>query len=411
VIGSAYEFGVGRILYGVCALSVSTKGAKLMYCLVDGQARHVSEFAKFPPKSRPAALCPECGERVVLKLGSTGRRAHHAAHKPGSVCAITNPESALHLNCKIHIYRQLLLGRELYIRQACAGWVVPKMGEFGGGQCQCRGERSRPCLWLEAWDGVGVERHVGTRKPDILFYRNGTPVAAIEIYATHAVDEWKRAELKELGIPWLEVKADERIYQPDEYGETEPWSLSKPLPYINSDSPIPTWTCDKCSEEPARQAARMKARREAEVRAAMEEAQAAARRRAEALKYAGPENRVIKAKAVCLFRDDGLYEKHELLICERTVTPRSDEVAAIYIRHGKDGRILAEENVPITDESRARITSAYKAWRGLFGASYRVVDITGWVSYEEMMLLLHRWKSPYFYDERKQQWVMREVRS
>jgi hypothetical protein len=97
------------------------------------------------------------------------------------------------------------------------------------------------------------------------------------------------------------------------------------------------------------------------------------------------------------------------ILFERTETYPSGEIAALYLRDGKNGRILAEENIPITDQSRANISSAYKSWRKLFGNSYRIVDITGWVSYEEMTNLLHQWKSPYVYDERKQQWVERRA--
>jgi hypothetical protein len=231
-------------------------------------------------------------------------------------------------------------------------------------------------------------------------------VAALEILATHAVDEEKKADLKALGIPWLEVKAID-IYEHDEFEVTDPWSISQPLRYTNSDPPIPLWTCDRCLEGPARHLARVQAQEEARAEVEAAEAIAAATRRAEIRKYAGPENRIIKAKAICLLRDDGLYEKHELLIFERTESYESDEIASLYLRNGKSGRILAEENAPITDESRTNISNAYKAWRRLFGNSYHIVDITGWVPYEEMTNLLRRWKSPYIYDERKQQWVER----
>ena len=388
---------------------MGSEGAKLVYCVVDGQTRHVSEFAQLAPKDRPAALCPECSTRIVMKLGSSGRRAHHVAHKPESICIVAKPESALHLNSKIHVYQQLLQGRALYVSQACTGWTVPKRGIYGGGQRRCSSEGVRPYLWLENWDQVEMEKHIGSRKPDIVFYRNGAAVAAIEIFATHAVDEEKKADLKALGIPWLEVNAID-IYEPDEFEFTEPWSISQPLRHVNSDPPIPLWTCDKCLEGPTRHLSRVHAQEEARAEAEAAEAIAAASRRGEVRKYAGPENRIVKAKAVCLFRDDGLYEKHELLIFQRTESYPSDEIASLYLRDGKSGRILAEENAPITDESRTNISTAYKAWRGLFGSSYHIEDITRWVPYEEMTSLLHQWKSPYLYDERKQQWVERTAK-
>lgn len=376
-------------------MSTGQGTAKLVYCVIDGQIRHVGEFWHLPSKARPTATCPECHKTVVMKLGSVV--THHVAHKPNAICVVTKPETALHLNCKIHIHRELQRGCALYITQRCDGWLAPKVGDYGGGRMACRA--SRPFLWLESWDRVEMEQYVGSRKPDIVFYRDGRPVAAIEIYATHAVDELKRADLRAMGIPWLEVKADEFLYESDELDEG-PWRIGQPLPYNNSDSPVPAWVCEHCLDAPSKFVARV----EAQIAA---EEQKAAAKLAEIRKYDGVENRVIKAKAIYLFRDDGLYEPHQLLVFERTSRHSSTEVAAIYLRDGEKGRVLAEEVAPITEQSRTNIREAYKQWRKLFSGSYILVNITGWVSYEEMRDRLSQWKSPYYYDERRQRWVER----
>ena len=82
-------------------------------------------------------------------------------------------------------------------------------------QCSRWQKSSRPYLWLENWDDVKIERNVQSLRPDIVLYRNDKPIAAIEVCVTHAIDDEKKAKLREINLPWIEVKADGEII--DEY--------------------------------------------------------------------------------------------------------------------------------------------------------------------------------------------------
>ncbi len=67
--------------------------------------------------ARPDAYCPVCDCQVTLKLGQ--KNAHHFAHRPEDICSATQPETALHLNCKFHIYKQLITGTALSVSMSC----------------------------------------------------------------------------------------------------------------------------------------------------------------------------------------------------------------------------------------------------------------------------------------------------
>ncbi len=220
------------------------KEPKLIYVIYEDTLRHVSDFVNQPVKQRPDVFCPDCRSAVILKLGE--RKAHHVAHKPDSLCLLTKPETILHLNTKAYIHSQLINTRKLYINQLCTGWIAAKIGSYEGGRRACRGERERRFLWLTDWDRVEVESFVESRKPDIVFYRDSKPIAAIEVKVTHAVDEQKKIDLERFGLPWLEVEANEDFYD----GERK-WTPDKPLLYVRCVPPIPERTCDRCLKAPA----------------------------------------------------------------------------------------------------------------------------------------------------------------
>jgi hypothetical protein len=211
---------------------------KLAYVMSEGASRRVSDFADLPPKARPPVYCPACEREVILHLGS--KYVHHAAHQPDALCALTRPETARHFNTKFHLYLQLASVNRLLIAQPCYGWWAPTVETEQGGHRACAGRR-RSYLWLEGWDRVEVEKAVGSRKPDVVLYREGRPVAAIEVRATHAVDMDKRHDLEAAGIPWIEVEADEDFYE-----GYESWTPDRPLAYVECSKDPPAWTCDSC---------------------------------------------------------------------------------------------------------------------------------------------------------------------
>lgn len=198
---------------------------RLTWVVVGGALRRVAEFAHLPLGQRPSATCPHCTRAVALKLGP--QVAHHAAHRPGDECAATGPETALHLNAKFHLAEQLRGGAPINLLASCASGV------------NCLASTTVP--WPVLWDRVEVELPVGTRRPDITLLAGGRAVAAVEIFASHAVDPEKAAVLATLGLPWVEVRASAIIR--DDGSMWEPTSPLQPHRSV----PAEAWYCEPCT--------------------------------------------------------------------------------------------------------------------------------------------------------------------
>jgi hypothetical protein len=202
-----------------------TSRVKLRWCVTGGLLRDVTEFAEIPARNRPPAICPVCGQPVVMKLGS--KRAYHCAHQPSDNCVLMHGETALHFNTKMHFYRQLLSGNSLSITVRCAGI---QSGE------DCGETLSR--LWLEGWDAVEVEYALDSRRPDIVLLKAGRAIGAVEIFVTHQVDTEKAIDLRRQGIQWIEVKASPALYE-------QGWNTEQPLAVYKVEPEL-SWRCDSC---------------------------------------------------------------------------------------------------------------------------------------------------------------------
>jgi hypothetical protein len=207
----------------------------------------VSSFATLSVGRRPSVICPECQQPVTLKLGP--ERRHHAAHRPGDECAATHPETALHINVKCHIAAVLegAIGgtRPLMVKRRCIGpdavWSRKRKGlvpaESQRGVC----ERSIDSVWLPAWDAIRLESSLRLaeirRVPDIVLEKDGVAIGAIEVLVSHAVDGEKGAALAALGVPWLEIRADEGLI------ESPGWSIDLPL-MVHRAGGLGDWRCE-----------------------------------------------------------------------------------------------------------------------------------------------------------------------
>ena len=203
--------------------------ARLRWLEVDGAIVHVQTLAHLPVRQRPLARCPVCEKPVTLKLGRI--LVPHYAHRPEDDCASSSGESALHLNTKFHLYDVLRRTATLSVVERCSG------GRFGW--CS----NSRGSVWQRDWDEVMVEKGLGSVRPDLLLLRSGSPIAAVEVFATHAVDEAKRGVLASLGIPWIEVQAQPALY------EGEGWNGVEPLAVRDRHPSQETWHCREHLEE------------------------------------------------------------------------------------------------------------------------------------------------------------------
>lgn len=215
---------------------MAIRDVQLQWVLVDGALRKVSEFAGLSPGRRPDAVCPLCRRPVILKLGQ--QRAHHAAHYEGAICAATQPETALHLNMKYHLLRELSKANELLTTQKCLG--RERELEYNR-STTC--DQMRNVVFASAWDSVQVEYPFNGLILDVALLKDGQVVTAIEVFVTHRVDDNKRARLEESGLSWIEIEANEQFYDGD-----QPWTADVPLSHIAVHYPqaLQGWRCDEC---------------------------------------------------------------------------------------------------------------------------------------------------------------------
>jgi len=168
----------------------------------DGRKLHVS--AVDPERRRESApfSCIGCGEELLARLGA--ERAHHFAHRPGSTCPLTRPETALHLDAK---ERLLALAAEAFsgARRVRLSARCPR----------CR--RADPLDLAALGDAAVAEGAAGALRCDVLVTRHGAPALALEVKVTHAVDRAKEEALAALGLRALEIDARE-AWSRDEQG-------------------------------------------------------------------------------------------------------------------------------------------------------------------------------------------------
>jgi hypothetical protein len=160
----------------------------------DDVRTHVGVLDVRSRRERAPFHCIGCGEELLAKLGPI--RARHFAHRPGAECALTRPETALHLDGKerlLALCEDAFSGRRrVRLLSRCPG---------------CRKEL--PIDLAAAGDGAEEEAAVGALRVDVLVTRRGEPALALEVRVTHAVDRAKEAALAAAAVPALEVDARE----------------------------------------------------------------------------------------------------------------------------------------------------------------------------------------------------------
>lgn len=388
---------------------------KLKHCVVKDIIHEVSDFAHLSPNQRPESFCPECDSQLILKLSnssSPNSKVHHAAHKNENLsCSLSSPEGVLHFNTKGYIYEQLKLGNKLFIKQECAGSDLAGINK----KRWCWND-SQSFLWLENWDDVQLERNVQSLRPDIVFYRNNQPIGALEVCVTNAVSDEKQEKLRELGLPWVEVKADGDII--DEYfvnwfvedeDDEFPWKIEKPLIYDKC-FPVPEdWVCERCQRAPEflKELEERQAMREAEIQSEkLRQISDEREKERKKLRYfQAQDNHIIKAKALFFLKPLGEKELIELFVIQRHNADLPTKVEEIYLKLGRyAGKILISEE-PITADSKRIIFEFFKDWYRLQKRLNQMVyDVTDWVEISEFEKLLSNSKLPYEW-KRLQGWV------
>ena len=207
------------------------KGNHLWWVIVNDELHHVKEYSHLKPKLRPTAICPVCRQQVIMRLGKI--RIFHAAHQPESVCSVTQPESALHLNTKIYLYKQLKKGNTLFVNSKCSGAT----------HFYC--DKNKIVKFISGWNDVEMEYSIEQYRPDIVLLRDSIPIGAIEVFVTHSLEPEKEKYLKELSIPWIEVDANSE----NTIFNIQNWKINQPLEYgkINSIL-LKKWNCYDCDK-------------------------------------------------------------------------------------------------------------------------------------------------------------------
>ena len=246
-------------------------GVQLAYVLTSGGLRSVASYrGVVRPRNTAdnprAVLCPVCEQPVILRIGNV--LAPHAAHAPNARCPTMHSETALHVNLKCHIAEQLRplsgSGAMIRVRERCVvgAWrrtsAARRVDEIPVDILE-REREAEPCpqhqerVWRVAWDRVELERRVSdeavARIPDIVLYRDGRAVGAIEVFHTHAVDATKAKALAALGVPWLEIRADVALLE-----GPGAWTTAVPL-VAHRVGPEDLWRCAKHSRWYARDVA------------------------------------------------------------------------------------------------------------------------------------------------------------
>jgi hypothetical protein len=158
----------------------------------DGRKVRASRLAPIDRGRRAPFACLGCGEELIPHLGRI--RTPHFAHRPGSTCPLTAPESALHLDAKerlLSLCEDAFSGR----RRVRALARCP----------ECR--RLAPVDVAALGDAAESEGAVGALRADVLVRAAGRPALAFEVRVTHAVEPKKEAALGTAGVPAVEVDA------------------------------------------------------------------------------------------------------------------------------------------------------------------------------------------------------------
>lgn len=160
----------------------------------DGRKVHAGALDAGDRRARAPFSCLGCGEPLVPRLGRI--RARHFAHRPGSACPLTAPETILHLDAK----ERLLALCEDAFRGRRAVTVLARCPS-------CR--RATPRDLAREGDAAVAEGAVGGLRADVLVLRDGRPALALEVKVTHAIDPGKEAALAAAEVPAVEIDARE----------------------------------------------------------------------------------------------------------------------------------------------------------------------------------------------------------
>ncbi|HEX8549942.1 MAG TPA: competence protein CoiA family protein [Abditibacteriaceae bacterium] len=366
-----------------------TQKVEPRWVIVDGQLHDVSDFAGLEKKDRPEAICPICELPVVLKLGSIN--VHHYAHRTEAACVASLSETALHLNTKFHLYREL--------RAAGPSEIVLEQ------PCQWCDEKYQRHVWLENWDDVRVEYRMDSIRPDIALLCEGRVIGALEVLVTHAVDDRKIAYFEEQGISWLEFSA-----RPDMYESPDAWTKAKPLPLMRWELPYPAWSCEECAlkKEQERQERQQEEERRRKYNERIE------REEQERLQFLR-DNVVYVAMMFDIYFTSGKKYREIFYVKKRF---RDGSWIRSWVEN-EDHKVLFAVEHPEGDVAGNRALQKIKRWVGVHHAELKskghmveiAADWTKWVDCQKFIARdIARYPFKFFWDENLRRWQVAKAR-
>lgn len=187
---------------------------KLPFGIRNDKVIHISEILESEKGLKCNCVCPQCGQRLIAKLGE--KKIRHFAHH--------NEECSNALETALHKYAKEILQKHMKIKLPT---LIIEHDEYfrilrdSSNNYNCYDDelledrsyydeeiyRRKICIvkrFLLEFDKIELEHKIGDIVPDIIIYKNNTPLM-IEMAVTHFIDEEKKAKIKRLGLSTIEI--------------------------------------------------------------------------------------------------------------------------------------------------------------------------------------------------------------
>jgi hypothetical protein len=171
-----------------------TPGDSLPFALFEADQR-LYEPRDVPLGKNCGCVCPGCRQPVYAKHCVSGKRVPHFAHAPGSDCP-TGFETALHLAAK-----QLIEGRGVLAFPE----LVVSIKVFDDTGHMHKPEKNLVTRGRRRLTNVVLEKTFGQIRPDVRVEAEGLGAVLVEVAVTHFVDDLKLEQIKQYGIPAIEI--------------------------------------------------------------------------------------------------------------------------------------------------------------------------------------------------------------
>lgn len=181
---------------------------KLPFGLRDNKPIHISEISDQEKGLKCNCICPQCGQRLIARLGN--KKVRHFAHHN------ENCEKAF--QTALHIFAKEVLKKNMRIRlpelKLRYNTCYKSIEDFGKSPYELYDydyfdeEAYENKLIVKEcdlyFDRISIEQRIDNIISDIVVYKNEVPLL-IEVAVTHFIDEAKLKRIRELKISTIEI--------------------------------------------------------------------------------------------------------------------------------------------------------------------------------------------------------------